>query len=152
MNRIPVALAATAALVLAACGSDSSGDSFGSGQPAATDSTAPTTSRAEVEPTTATSEPSAPPSPAPAASTTTAATGPLPAPTVELFEIGSFDQPVDVASRPGFGDVYVVEQPGRVVAVSDLSTDIVLDITGLTDANGEQGLLGLAFHPTADLA
>ncbi len=54
--------------------------------------------------------------------------------------------------RPGDGTVYVVEQPGRVVAATDLSTDLVLDITDLTDARGEQGLLGLAFHPTDDLA
>ena len=39
-----------------------------------------------------------------------------------------------------------------MVAVTDLSSDVVLDISDLTDANGEQGLLGLAFHPTADLA
>jgi glucose/arabinose dehydrogenase len=71
---------------------------------------------------------------------------------VALFEIGTFDQPVDAATRPGFGEIYIVEQPGRVIAVSDLSTDEVLDITDLTDARGEQGLLGLAFHPTDDLA
>jgi len=152
MKQIHLVVAA-AALVLVACGSDGGGDSFGNGQPAATGSMAPTTSSAPVEPTTATSpEPGAPASSAPAASTTTAATGPLPEPTVALFEIGRFDQPVDVASRPGFADVYVAEQPGRVIAVTDLSTDTVLDITDLTDASGEQGLLGLAFHPTADLA
>ena len=77
---------------------------------------------------------------------------PLPVPAVSLYEIGSFDQPVHVTNRPGDSVVYVVEQPGRVVAVTDLSSDVVLDISDLTDANGEQGLLGLAFHPTADLA
>ncbi len=153
MKRIPLAIAAATALILVACGSDGGENSFGIGQPAATASTAPTTTPAEVEPTTAPStEPSAPASSAPSASTTTAPTGPLPEPAIGLFEIGTFDQPVEVTHRPGFGDVFVVEQPGRVVAVSDLSTDIVLDITGLTDAKGEQGLLGLAFHPTADLA
>jgi len=78
--------------------------------------------------------------------------GPLPEPSVALFEIGSFDQPVDIAVRPGHGELHVVEQPGRVVAVTDLSTEVVLDITGLTESRGEQGLLGLAFHPTAELA
>jgi glucose/arabinose dehydrogenase len=96
----------------------------------------------------ATSESSPPAAP----STTSSPAGPLPEPTVALFEIGTFDQPVDAASRPGFGEVFVVEQPGRVIAVTDLSTDTVLDITDLTDARGEQGLLGLAFHPTDDLA
>jgi glucose/arabinose dehydrogenase len=69
-----------------------------------------------------------------------------------LYEVGSFDQPVEVARRPGDGEAYVVEQPGRVVAVDDLSSEIVLDITDLTEARGEQGLLGLAFHPTEDFA
>ncbi len=73
-------------------------------------------------------------------------------PTVELFDIGTFDQPVDIAVRPGIAETYVVEQPGRVVAVTDLSSDVMLDITDLTDARSEQGLLGLAFHPTEDLA
>jgi glucose/arabinose dehydrogenase len=84
--------------------------------------------------------------------TTTPAPGPLPEPVVSLYEIGAFDQPVDVAHRPGDGRVYVVEQPGRVVAVTGLSSEIVLDITDLTAARGEQGLLGLTFHPTADFA
>ncbi len=152
MSRFPLATATLAALILVSCGSDGDDDSFGSGQPTPIGSTAPT-SPAPIGPTTATiTESSAAPSSAPAPNTTTAAPGPLAEPTVELFEIGTFDQPVDVAVRLGFGDVYVVEQPGRVVAVSDLSTDIVLDITDLTDANGERGLLGLAFHPTAEFA
>ncbi len=79
-------------------------------------------------------------------------TAPLREPAVSLFEIGTFDQPVEVVARAGFGEVYVVEQPGRVIAVTDLSTDVVLDISDLTEARGEQGLLGLAFHPVADLA
>ncbi len=73
-------------------------------------------------------------------------------PDVALLEIGTFDQPVHLAVRPGDATAYVVEQPGRVVAVTDRSSEVVLDITDLTDAEGEQGLLGLAFHPTADLA
>jgi len=149
--RTPLAVATAAALLLVACGSDGGGESFGIGRP--TDEPVITVTTT-VEPTTvASSEPSSPPSSVtPTSSTTTAAPGPLPEPTVALFDIGRFDQPVDVASRPGIEDVYVVEQPGRVVAVTDLSTDTVLDITELTDARGEQGLLGLAFHPTADLA
>jgi glucose/arabinose dehydrogenase len=84
--------------------------------------------------------------------TSAAPTAPLREPAVSLFEIGTFDQPVEVVARAGFGEVYVVEQPGRVIAVTDLSTDVVLDISDLTEARGEQGLLGLAFHPVADLA
>jgi len=148
-----VAIAVVATLVLAACGSDDNGatdESFGSGQPTETRSTTSTSAPTSVESTTATTPPIGAETTAP--STPDAAPGPLPEPSVTLFEVGSFDQPVDIAARPGFGELYVVEQPGRVVAVTDLSTDVVLDIADLTDANGEQGLLGLAFHPTADLA
>ena len=147
------AIAVTATLVLAACGSDGNGaaeESFGSGPAVDTVSTTSTSLPVDAESTTATTPPIGTEAAAP--STTEAAPGPLPEPSVALFEVGSFDQPVEVAARPGFGELYVVEQPGRVVAVTDLSTDVVLDITDLTDANGEQGLLGLAFHPTADLA
>lgn len=155
MNR-SLAAAAIATLLLAACGADdnsTANDSFGSGQPAqvgSTDSTTPAGPPATVESTTATTTPPIG-TEAVAPSTSEAVSGPLPEPSVSLFEIGSFDQPVDVTARPGFGEIYVVEQAGRVVAVTDLSTDVVLDITDLTDSNGEQGLLGLAFHPTADL-
>jgi glucose/arabinose dehydrogenase len=111
----------------------------------------PPTTESVTTPTTSSSSGAEPPGTGiPAAST--APTAPLREPTVSLFEIGTFDQPVGVAARAGSGEVYVVEQPGRVVAVTDLSTDVVLDITDLTEAVGEQGLLGLAFHPTADLA
>ena len=149
------------ALLLAACGSDGGGDtdSFGSGRPettAPTISSSPSPSDAATTPTTdsATDLATAPTdaaSTAPPAPSTTLA-GPLPEPSVELFEIGTFDQPVEATSRPGFGEVFVVEQPGRVIAVTDLSSEVVLDIADLTEARGEQGLLGLAFHPTADLA
>ena len=157
MKRTPLATAVTIALVVAACGSDGNGDgdSFGSGQ---ADVPASATAATTVQPTTdspatapsvpATSESSATAAP----STTSSPPGPLSEPTVALLEVGTFDQPVDAASRPGSGEIYIVEQPGRVIAVTDLSTDLVLDITDLTEARGEQGLLGLAFHPTEDLA
>ena len=145
-------------LLLAAFGSD--GDSFGSGQPAVSDpiestspSTGPSTTIAATDETATTVAPTVGETPAPITTGTGTETGgPLVEPTVALFEIGSFDQPVDVAFRPAGGEIYVVEQPGRVIAVTDLSADVVLDITDLTAARGEQGLLGLAFHPTADLA
>jgi glucose/arabinose dehydrogenase len=161
VNRIHLAAAAVAALLLVACSSDGDG-SPGSGQPAvsvpaestgedaesaagATTSTPSTDGSASTEPPTV-SETLAP------IPTTTDAAGPLTEPDVALFEVGSFEQPVDVAFRPAGGEIHVVEQAGRIVAVTDLSVDVVLDITDLTEARGEQGLLGLAFHPTADLA
>jgi glucose/arabinose dehydrogenase len=144
--------------LLSACGSDGDGDSFGSGRPEVAGSgvstTVPDESAPSTDPAPATPATTAPTGPdgTSAPSPTEATTGPLGEPSVALFDIGAFEQPVDVAVRLGGGELYVVEQPGRVVAVTDLSADVVLDITELTDARGEQGLLGLAFHPTADLA
>jgi len=155
------------ALLLAAtaCGSDdTSSSSFGSGQP--TTSTSPTVTAAPTEVTTVPStvnstvdsivESTVPTSTPTATSevqeSTPSPVGPLPEPVVDLFEIGDFDQPLEVAVRPRDVQVYVVEQPGRIVAVTDLSVETVLDVSDLTDASGEQGLLGLAFAPAGDLA
>ncbi len=158
MKRASLAIAAALVVLVSACGSDdgpSGDDSFGLGQPETTEAASTpgtsepaTTGPATTEPATtepATTEPATGPS-------TTMIVGPLTEPNVALFEVGTFDQPVDAVARPGAGELFVVEQPGRVVAVSDLASDTVLDITDLTEARGEQGLLGLAFHPTADLA
>ncbi len=153
MTRNVPALFALGGLLLtgAACASSDADDSFGVGQPSTTiDATTST-----INPTSpsTTDEPAATATaPPPAETTSTTAPGPLPEPVVSLYEFATFDQPVDVVDRPGDGTVYVVEQPGRVVAATDLSTETVLDITDLTEAQGEQGLLGLAFHPTEDLA
>lgn len=157
MKRAPLAAAVTIALILVACGSDgnSETESFGSGRSdvGASATTATTAEAATASSATAPSLPGSSEATTPAApGTTSSPAGPLVEPTVALFEIGTFDQPVDAASRPGFGEVYVVEQRGRVIAVTDLSTEVVLDITDLTDARGEQGLLDLAFHPTDGLA
>jgi len=159
MKRI-VAVPTIAVLLLAACGSDDGGDGFGTGPP---ETTVGSTDRSDSTDTTSDAQATVPPSESPTtdpadttpvteAPTGTVPAGPLPEPIVELFEIGTFDQPVQVTDRPGEGTVYVVEQPGRVVGVTDLSTETVLDITDLTEASGEQGLLGLAFHPTEALA
>ncbi len=61
-----------------------------------------------------------------------------------------FDQPVEVKSAPGFGRLsFVVEQPGRVmlVAQGQKLTRPFLDLTGLVEYGGEQGLLSIAFPP-----
>ena len=65
---------------------------------------------------------------------------------VALTEIGSFDSPVNVAFAPGESGVYVVEQGGTVRIVNGTS-ETFLDIQDQTEGSGEQGLLGLAFHP-----
>jgi glucose/arabinose dehydrogenase len=49
----------------------------------------------------------------------------------------------------GSDRLFVVEQVGRIMIVSDgrVSRDPFLDISDIITAGGEQGLLGLAFHP-----
>jgi len=58
--------------------------------------------------------------------------------------------PVFIISPAGdFQRVFIVEQPGRIKILRNgevLQTPF-LDITGRVDYGGEQGLLGLAFHP-----
>lgn len=49
----------------------------------------------------------------------------------------------------GSGRLFVVEQGGTIRTVQDgeLESETFLDLSELTEAAGEQGLLGLAFHP-----
>ena len=62
-----------------------------------------------------------------------------------------FAEPIFVTGAKGeAGRLYVVEQGGRIFVLQNgkrRSTPL-LDIRGLVTAGGEQGLLGLAFHPS----
>jgi glucose/arabinose dehydrogenase len=62
---------------------------------------------------------------------------------------GTFEAPVNVAFAPGQPThTYVVEQRGTVqVLVNNVEAGTFLDVRSQTDGAGEQGLLGLAFHP-----
>ena len=163
-RRVPLIgrrLGAVAALaVLAACSSDGPDDSSAgtAGMSFATTTTGPTDAPSTVDPADATEGEEDPPTDLDDPSTTTAARpldGPLPEPMVELVEIGRFEQPLEVTHRPGDDRVFVVEQAGRVHAVDedDGSSEIVLDLMSEVGSGAsEQGLLGLAFHPTEDLA
>ncbi len=70
---------------------------------------------------------------------------------VDLQQVGgTFDTPVNAAFAPGeTNKVYVVEQDGtaRVVVNGSTESGPFLDITNLTNGSGEQGFLGMAFHP-----
>jgi glucose/arabinose dehydrogenase len=69
---------------------------------------------------------------------------------VKLRKIGDFDQPVYVTAAPGdTQDLFVVEQPGKVVIVRDgkTLTKPFLDISDEVSCCGEQGLLSIAFSP-----
>jgi glucose/arabinose dehydrogenase len=63
-----------------------------------------------------------------------------------------FESPVDIQFAPdGSGRMFVVEQPGRIRIFdpSGLARGPFLDLTDRVNARGnEQGLLGLAFHPS----
>jgi glucose/arabinose dehydrogenase len=74
-------------------------------------------------------------------------------PSVNLTALGHFDQPVATSWRPTDGTVYVAEQPGVVVIMNDGQPGpVALDMTNLTNASGEQGLLGLAINADGTLA
>ncbi|MFM7745321.1 MAG: PQQ-dependent sugar dehydrogenase, partial [Actinomycetota bacterium] len=70
-------------------------------------------------------------------------------PTARLTKVTTVTKPTDIASRASDSGLYIAEQDGRVVRF-DTKTKVkstALDLTGLTGASGERGLLGLAFHP-----
>ena len=62
-------------------------------------------------------------------------------------------QPVDIVWKTGDTTLYLVLQAGTVVPVRDGTPGTpVLDISDELIDNGEQGLLGFAFHPTKPFA
>ncbi len=161
--RAAVALVLSAGLTVAACGGD---DPIPAG-PEVTFSTQPdaapasTTAPAGVDPTTPGTEApssestSAPPASAPPTTDTeTAGTAPVGDPVVRLEPLrDTFEQPVDLAARAGDPTAYVVERVGRITPVRDgVAGEPVLDLTDLTEGEGERGLLGLTFSPDGMLA
>jgi glucose/arabinose dehydrogenase len=59
-----------------------------------------------------------------------------------------FDSPVLVTQAPGEPSThYVVEQSGRIIRLRGGGRSVFLDVRGNVTFGGEQGLLGLAFHP-----
>lgn len=80
---------------------------------------------------------------------TTPADPVLPSIAVTLGEpVDGWDQPVDLADWAGL-ETHVVERPGRVRRMNDDGRpgDVLLDVSALTRADGERGLLGLAYSP-----
>jgi len=57
------------------------------------------------------------------------------------------NRPTYVGAAPGDDGVWVLEQPGRVIRIEDGRRRTVLDLRGHVKVGGEQGLLGMAFHP-----
>lgn len=70
----------------------------------------------------------------------------------EAFPNLSFNQPVDIQTpNDGSNRLCVVSQPGEIIVFDNFpavaETKVFLDIRSRVVAGGEQGLLGLAFHP-----
>jgi len=90
-----------------------------------------------------------PPSVAHAESPSSTAPGPLSLSLVPFTD--GLDAPVFITGDgTGSGSLYAVERPGRIRAIASsggLAPQPFLDITDRLVSGGEQGLLGLAFHP-----
>lgn len=71
-----------------------------------------------------------------------------------LTLLAEVDEPVDASVRTGDEALYVVSRAGRVHRIVDGSVvePVALDISDLTQAEGERGLLGLAFSPDGSVA
>ncbi|MFN8021851.1 MAG: PQQ-dependent sugar dehydrogenase [Acidimicrobiales bacterium] len=148
------------ALVLAACGGDDADDvtegptvTFATQPSRPSDTVAPTTEVTTSEATGASSATTAVAGTSVPA-TAPASTAPLGDPVVTLVPVGPvFEQPVDLAVRTGDTTAYVVERVGRVTPLRDGEAGApVLDITDLTEGEGERGLLGLTFSADGSLA
>jgi glucose/arabinose dehydrogenase len=131
-------------------------------EPATTDSgsvtadTVPTPSTTMLTPSPDADLPTQAPSDVQVAPVTTLP-GPLPVPSARLLELGAYDRPIDIITDPRDTRLFVVQKNGSIVAADDESDVVVFDIADVVDATftsdgGEQGLLGLAFHPEENLA
>ena len=67
------------------------------------------------------------------------------------FGTTTFTVPVAIVSAPGDTNrLFIVEQIGRIAVITNLASPnrtVFMDIGGRVTFSGEQGLLGLAFHP-----
>jgi putative cell wall-binding protein len=64
---------------------------------------------------------------------------------VALAAVATMSQPLALATRAGDAGLYIAEKGGRVRRAAGGSATLVLDLSGLVSAGGEQGLLGLTF-------
>jgi glucose/arabinose dehydrogenase len=85
-----------------------------------------------------------------AALAASAARAQAPAIALEPVVVSGLRQPLQVThAGDGSGRLFVIEQPGVIRVIQDgvLLREPFLDITPRVRSGGEQGLLGLAFHP-----
>lgn len=152
----PAAWAAAAAVLVASCAGDAP-DAIDPGPSVTFSTVAPTAAPSMSAPTTITDPDETVPETTGMATTAPptapSTTEPSSDPEVVLVPIGTFDQPVDLAWRRDDPTLFVAGRAGTVTPWRDGTTgEPVLDISALTVAEGEQGLLGLAFSPDGSLA
>ncbi len=134
-ERKLLALTLVGAIAVASCGGNDSDDDASNG----------TTTTVASSTTTA-----------PSGETTTTVPPPdLPAIGLDLEEVDTFEEPVDMATRPGTPDLYVAEKAGRILRVEVTESESgpryskrntpLLDISDEVINQGEQGLLGFTF-------
>jgi glucose/arabinose dehydrogenase len=66
---------------------------------------------------------------------------------VTLQPVGTFNDPINMASPPGDPRLFVVERGGTIQVVHDGTTSQFLNISSMVRNTGEQGLLSMAFDP-----
>lgn len=134
-------------------GSDTEPDTATTGSDAGSESASTTT---VIEPDPSADLPTArPDQTAPA----TTVPGPLPVPSIQLIPEAIYDQPLDTTIRPGDVRMIVMQKGGEVIAADAESSLTLFDIGDVAAANGvefradggEQGLLGIAYHPVQPL-
>ena len=136
MSRYRVVGLVVLGVVAAGCtpGTETSTTSMALQTTVETSAEAPTTTAPQSHSTTATVE-----------STTTL---PLSELQIVLTKVDfGFNHPVLLVADPAGGPDFVVEQPGRIVRADAEEHAVALDIRDDVKFEGEQGLLGLAFHP-----
>jgi len=139
-----ILIAVNAIVLLAAC---ADADVPASPTPQVSTTTTVTTVTAEPTTTTLAAE-SAAATTTTSTTTTTVPRRPLEEIALELREAGSgFTQPVLMLTPPEDDRWFVVDQPGIVWVIGNGEALRFLDISDLVTFRGEQGLLGLAFHP-----
>ncbi|MEU4722855.1 PQQ-dependent sugar dehydrogenase [Nonomuraea dietziae] len=67
---------------------------------------------------------------------------------LRFTQIAQLDKPVAIAVRDGDDALYIAEQGGRLHAVKGGATTQIIDLSAEVSKGNEQGLLGVAFHPS----
>ncbi|GAA2791382.1 PQQ-dependent sugar dehydrogenase [Nonomuraea dietziae] len=67
---------------------------------------------------------------------------------LRFTQIARLDKPVALAVRAGDDALYIAEQGGRLHAVKGGATTQIIDLSAEVSKGNEQGLLGVAFHPS----